>query len=206
MSKKIVKVQNAGTPKLTAKEELFCYEYCIDFNASRAARAAGYSAKTAYMIGFENLRKPKIQDRIRRLQDNLAETAGISALKVLKEYEKIAFSSIAQLHNTWVDRKAFEELTNEQKACIKNITTKVKRVPLGEGGFADVEFVKVELHDKVKSLDSIREMLGFSAPVKSELTGKGGKDLFPSIDISKLSDEEIVKMHTLLEKAKRGEQ
>lgn len=35
----------------------------------------------------------------------------------------------------------------------------------------------------------------------SELTGKGGKDLIPAMDLSKLNDEELKAYHALLEKA-----
>ena len=45
----------------TKKQQLFCDEYLIDFNATRAAKDAGYSKKTAYSIGQENLKKPEIQ-------------------------------------------------------------------------------------------------------------------------------------------------
>lgn len=78
--------------KLTDKQEKFCYEYVLHLNATKAAINAGYSEKTAYSIGGENLKKPEIQARIRYMQDNLAETAQLSALRVLKEHEKIAFS------------------------------------------------------------------------------------------------------------------
>jgi len=78
--------------KLTDKQEKFCYEYVLHLNATKAAINAGYSEKTAYSIGGENLRKPEIQARIRYMQDNLAETAQLSALRVLKEHEKIAFN------------------------------------------------------------------------------------------------------------------
>jgi phage terminase small subunit len=43
--------------KLTEKQKLFCKEYIIDFNATRAAKAAGYSEDSAKEIGYENLRK-----------------------------------------------------------------------------------------------------------------------------------------------------
>lgn len=78
--------------KLTDKQEKFCYEYVLHLNATKAAINAGYSEKTAYSIGNENLKKPEIQARIRYMQDNLAETAQLSALRVLKEHEKIAFN------------------------------------------------------------------------------------------------------------------
>ncbi len=160
--------ENKDTKKLTAKQERFCYEYCIDFNATRASIRAGYSEDTAYSIGSENLRKPEIQNRIKEMQENLSETSGISALRVLKEHEKIAFSSIAHLHDTWIEKKELEKLTDEQKSCIKSIATKVKKVQLGDESFFDLEMVKIELYDKQKSLDSINKMLGFEAPVKTE--------------------------------------
>ena len=94
--------------KLTAKQGKFCYEYCWDFNATQAAIRAGYSQKTAKVIGCENLTKPYIQSQIKKLQVNLSETAGISRLMVLREHQKLAFSSIAHLHLTWVTRKDFE--------------------------------------------------------------------------------------------------
>lgn len=78
--------------KLTDKQEKFCYEYVLHLNATKAAINAGYSEKTAYSIGCENLTKPEIQARIKYMQDNLAETAQLSALRVLKEHEKIAFN------------------------------------------------------------------------------------------------------------------
>ena len=78
--------------KLTDKQEKFCYEYVLHLNATKAAINAGYSEKTAFIIGSENLRKPYIKERIRYMQDNLAETAQLSALRVLKEHEKIAFN------------------------------------------------------------------------------------------------------------------
>lgn len=46
---------------MTEKQKRFCEEYLIDTNATKAAERAGYSKKTAYSIGIENLRKPEIK-------------------------------------------------------------------------------------------------------------------------------------------------
>ena len=55
---------------LTNKQKVFVEEYLKDFNATRAALKAGYSEKTAYSIGWENLRKPEIKTEIeKRLAD-----------------------------------------------------------------------------------------------------------------------------------------
>lgn len=57
-------------PKLSVKQKRFIDYYIQTGNASEAARKAGYSAKTAYAMGIENLRKPQIQAAI---QTRLAE-------------------------------------------------------------------------------------------------------------------------------------
>lgn len=49
---------------MTAKMQRFCDEYLIDLNATQAAIRAGYSEKTAYSIGQENLKKPEIKNYI----------------------------------------------------------------------------------------------------------------------------------------------
>lgn len=49
---------------LTAKQKRFCDEYLIDLNATQAAIRAGYSKKTAYAIGNENLNKPELKNYI----------------------------------------------------------------------------------------------------------------------------------------------
>lgn len=50
--------------KMTKKQKRFCDEYLIDLNATQAAIRAGYSKKTAYSIGVENLKKPDIKKYI----------------------------------------------------------------------------------------------------------------------------------------------
>ena len=158
--------------KLTDKQERFCYEYCIDFNATKAAIRAGYSEKTAQIIGFENLRKPIIKERIQHMKDNLAETAGISALKIINEHQKIAFTGIANLKDSWMTLKDFENLSDDEKACIQEVQTKEVRKADGGDGIIIEEWVKIKLYDKQKSLDSISNMLGFNAATKQEIEYK----------------------------------
>lgn len=57
------------------KQKVFILEYVRDFNATQAAIRAGYSPKTAYSIGQENLRKPEIAAAIRARIDEKAMTA-----------------------------------------------------------------------------------------------------------------------------------
>ena len=56
--------------KLTAKQQRFCDEYLVDLNATQAAIRAGYSPKTANVIGAENLSKPNLK---RYIDQRMAE-------------------------------------------------------------------------------------------------------------------------------------
>lgn len=60
--------------KLTAKQQRFCDEYLIDLNATQAAIRAGYSKKTARVIGAQNLSKLAVKNYINeRMKEKEAE-------------------------------------------------------------------------------------------------------------------------------------
>jgi len=71
--------------KLTSKQELFCKEYLIDLNGTQAAIRAGYSEKTAYSIGHENLNKPEIQEYIQKISAERNLKVQITAENVLQD-------------------------------------------------------------------------------------------------------------------------
>lgn len=68
---------------LTLKQQIFIKEYLIDLNATQAAIRAGYSEKTAQVIGAENLTKPIIADAIKAEIDKRSERTEITADYVL---------------------------------------------------------------------------------------------------------------------------
>lgn len=166
--------ESINNKPLTSKEERFCYEYLANrFNATKACILSGYAEKSAYVKGSQLLRKVKVQTKIQHLKDNLAETSGISALMIANEHAKIAFSNIAHLHNTWIDRKELEELTDDQKSCIQEVSTKVVKQNVGsreEPIMADVEYIRIKTYDKQKSLDSLNDMLGYKSAIKQDIT------------------------------------
>ena len=59
-----MKNERKAVDALTEKQKKFCDEYLVDCNATQAAIRAGYSPKTAYSIGEENLRKPELKTYI----------------------------------------------------------------------------------------------------------------------------------------------
>lgn len=59
--------------KLTPKQQKFVGEYLVDLNATQAAIRAGYSAKTAKVVGCQNLTKPNIAAAVQAAKLKLSE-------------------------------------------------------------------------------------------------------------------------------------
>lgn len=70
---------------LTERQRRFAEIYAANPNATEAAKAAGYSPKSAYSIGQENLKKPEICEYIRELQKS-AEAGRVASMQTVKEY------------------------------------------------------------------------------------------------------------------------
>jgi phage terminase small subunit len=102
--------------KLTAKQERFVQEYLIDLNATQAAIRAGYSEKTSYSIGQENLNKPEISDAIKRAGAKISERTEITIDAVMHDIESIKSSAM----RIRIRDDGEEEMMNYQaalKAC-----------------------------------------------------------------------------------------
>lgn len=115
--------------KLTQKQSAFIREYMIDRNATQAAIRAGYSAKTSYSIGEENLRKPEIKEVLDKALSDMAEKTETEAEWIRRRLKEEAtdFSEFAS-HSARI--RAIEligkingifELDNKQNAATINI-------------------------------------------------------------------------------------
>ena len=146
-------------PKLTDRQRIFCKEYIIDFNASRAAHAAGYSTKTAAKTGSENLQKPEIQGEISRLMSSRNQRTEITADRVVQELAKIGFASIDDLGKFTTEGefllKSSEEMNEAGKASINSVSfqsTTIDGVTTGT--------LKVSRNDKIKALELLGRHVG----------------------------------------------
>ncbi|MBA3923260.1 MAG: terminase small subunit [Nostocaceae cyanobacterium] len=79
---------------LTQKQRLFIIYYLIDFNAADAAIKAGYSERSAKVIGHENLTKPLIRDAIKKAINEIKVTADIERQRIINYLTRAAFSDI----------------------------------------------------------------------------------------------------------------
>lgn len=69
---------------MTPRQQKFCDEYLISGNATDAAIKAGYSPKTAYSMGNENLNKPELKAYIETELDKIHSAKIADAEEVMK--------------------------------------------------------------------------------------------------------------------------
>ena len=74
---------------LTPKQKAFADYYIECGNATEAARKAGYSEKTCYAIGAENLKKPQISAYISERMQAQNEAQVASADEVLRFFSSV---------------------------------------------------------------------------------------------------------------------
>ncbi len=76
--------------KLTPKQKAFADEYIKSGNATQAALKAGYSPKTAYSIGNENLKKPEISNYINERLKQIENEKIMDMKEVMQRLSAIA--------------------------------------------------------------------------------------------------------------------
>lgn len=77
---------------LNDKQRLFVSEYVKAWNATRAAKTAGYSEKTAYSQGNELLKKPEIRAYIKEfVTEALSANKETLQIEIVEKLREIAF-------------------------------------------------------------------------------------------------------------------
>ncbi|XVG95825.1 terminase small subunit [Eubacteriales bacterium KG125] len=142
--------------KLTLKQQRFADEYIISGNATQSAIKAGYSKKTAGVIGDENLKKPYIA---RYIQERLAEIKKARTMSIEEAIERT--SSIARREPQKGYSKTINKLTGDVEKEVEYYFTptveeaqrSLEHIIKINGGFIDkVDLnadVDMELHVEV---------------------------------------------------------
>lgn len=157
--------------ELTEKQELFVQEYLLDFNATRAAIAAGYSAGTgnasAATMGWELLRNPEIQLRISEVRKLMEKGFNITRERIALELARIAFHDPKKLFNEDGTLKKITELDDADAAVIASVKHTVTDYPNGS------QATKHEIRqwEKTKALEQLARLMGYNEPDKLLLHG-----------------------------------
>ena len=74
---------------LTEREKMFVNEYLTDFNATRAAIAAGYAKKCAKNTGYKVLQRPDVQALVRDMIDQRSAALQLDGEALMKTWVEI---------------------------------------------------------------------------------------------------------------------
>lgn len=144
---------------LSEKQRLFVIFYCQYKNASRAAREAGYSADSAYIIGHENLRKPKIIDAINAYLAAYSITEGEAKASIAEK----ARGSMAHFLKVDESGRVIVNLAHEDAVSHYNIIKKVKQRVIThttDDRVTEEVWTEVELYDSLAAARLALELLG----------------------------------------------
>lgn len=145
---------------LTAKQERFVAEYLIDLNATQAAIRAGYSAKTAQIIGFENLSKPIIAAAIDAAMKARSERTEVTQDRVLAEYAKLAFLDPRRFYTESGGLIPVPQLPADVAAALSGMKVTAGKPSRDGESDAGADVVEIKFADKKGALDSVARHLG----------------------------------------------
>jgi phage terminase small subunit len=153
MPKKKPVLSGKSGSKLDDRQVRFCEEYLIDFNATRAAKAAGYAEKAATTQASDLLRRPHIQEKIKALAQKLMEETGDPKQRIIVELQMIAFGDMKDFME-WKDGK----IEWKDSKLLGDKTRLVQEI--AESYSANGGSRKIKLHDKLKALEMLSKYYG----------------------------------------------
>jgi phage terminase small subunit len=141
---------------LSYKQQKFCEEYLLSFNAYRAALSAGYTDNTARKGDL--LHVPKIQAYLKEAMKRSAARAELTHDMLLRELMKVAFCNMSNYYDDRGNPKRMHQLTDDEKSAISyfqlaNVTE--------DDGHIRGEMFKIKLHNKMAAIDKLCKHTGF---------------------------------------------
>jgi len=174
---------DAYTALKSSKRRKFIDLLCIgQYSNSECALQAGFSPKRPDVAAAKLLAIPEVKAALDERRRQLAEQAGLDAMRVLHELAKIGFANMRDFITVQSDGGAvidLKNLTRDQAAAIAEIT--VDEYVEGNGDAARaVKRVKVKLAEKKGPLELLGKYFKLWTD-KAELAGPGGMPLAPPV-------------------------
>lgn len=164
---------------LLPKEEIFCREYIIDFNQTKAAIRAGYSERSARQTAAKMMQKAHIQAEIKQLIEARKEWLAIDGDEIVDELTHTIRADIGDVM-TWGMETKTVEYDHEVEPGVKvQIPVEVQmpfvrvknaedipahiRKNIAEISLSAQGTFKVKMQDKGAAMDKIMRHLGMFA-------------------------------------------
>jgi phage terminase small subunit len=110
---------------VTPKQRVFVQEYLQDLNATRAYKAAGYSAQghVAESAASRLLRNVEVASAVEKVLGRLTKKLEISADRVLQESARLAFFDIRKLYAADGSLKPMQDWDDDTAAAVSSVET-----------------------------------------------------------------------------------
>lgn len=146
--------------KLSLKQKRFVDLYLQLANATKAAIRAGYSPKTAYSIGSENLTKPEIIEYLQKRRTQIEELLGFNKLTVIQDLHSIKKRAMQAEAVKYYDpkKKEYVQLTE----LVVRIDEEGNEKLVEEGVY------QFDGTNANRAIENIAKMMGYNEPDKIE--------------------------------------
>lgn len=136
------------TGDLNAKQLAFIREYLECNEATKAAKSAGYSAKSAQVIGCQLLKHPKVAAEISRRRLPIQKKSALTAERVVQELSNIAFFDPATMYDGNGNLLNVKDMPEETRRAIAGVEHHLEKG------------TKLRLSSKLGSLELAAKLLG----------------------------------------------
>jgi phage terminase small subunit len=167
---------------MTAKQSLFVQEYQVDYNATKAAIRAGYSAKTAQEQGSRLLSNVMVQAVLTEAHDARRRASEVTLERLDRETSILATSDLRRMMRAgeWVP---LQDIPDDLAPAVAGIEVLFKA---GEDGEPPQKLMKIRLWDKPSALKLLYQRRGSltdnkNLNVKGELSLKAQEAMIESM-------------------------
>ena len=146
-------------------QKIFCEEYLIDLNATRAYKVVHPNVKdeTARVNACKLLTNANVQEYIQELVKEREERTKVTQDMVVQELAKIAFFNIKDIYDEKGKLKQVNDMNDNTTKAISSIKVKqnskttTKDMPIEH---IPEQMIEVKTNDKVKALELLGRHLG----------------------------------------------
>ena len=159
-----------GAMDLTEKQKAFADAYLVDFNASAAAKRAGYSLRSAHVQGCNLLKKPKVQKYLQEQREKAHNAAIMTLEEAMERLSRLARRDVSD----YVDAGGHFDTQGKDTYAISGMD----RVLDKDGDC----ILKVRMADPHRAIEQLAKLKGWNAPERHEHTITSFVDLLRSVE------------------------
>jgi len=166
---------------LNDRQRAFVFEYTKDYDATRAAKAAGYKGKNA---GQKLLSSRNVERAIGAIQNRNLKKATMDREQILEELTNVATRDFLDLcdENGKFVIDDFRKVPQPVRRLIESVKIKERRTPGKHGDSVETEY-EITLSNKLQAIDKLMRHFGMFAPQEHNVnvTAKTWDELFEQV-------------------------